>query len=147
MKHVLAFLTAALALPQAPSTTYTQCQAADQIHKNGLDSLSGATLGDWICLTKYESSWNTNVIGPMNSDGTYDYGFFQINDYYWCYSSGQPKYNDCNIDCSKLIDNSLTDDSKCAKTIYNRHGYSAWYGWINHCKGKDNSHYASECGY
>ena len=140
MKFFLALISAL----SVSATKYTQCQAADQLKKYGMDKYG--TLGDWICLTKYESSWNTNAVGPMNYDGTYDYGFYQINNYYWCYESKEPTYNDCNVNCSKLTDNNLSDDSACAKIIYNRHGYSAWYGWKNNCRS-GTSKYASDCGY
>lgn len=37
---------------------------------------------------------------------------------------------------SALVDNSIADDVKCAKLIFKRHGYMAWYGWRNKCKGR-----------
>lgn len=37
---------------------------------------------------------------------------------------------------SELLDDDITDDIVCAKKIYRRQGYAAWYGWKNNCKGK-----------
>lgn len=51
-----------------------------------------------ICLVKYESSYRTDVKGPVNTDGTYDWGLFQINDGYWCEVGRAGK--GCNIDCN-----------------------------------------------
>merc|ERR1712168_1123957 len=127
--------------------TFSQCSLASTLMGYG-GVFNSNTLGDWLCLTKYESSWNTAAVGGPNYDGSYDFGIFQINDYYWCSGSGSAsKYNDCNISCSNLINSNISDDSQCATLIYNRHGFDAWYGWINHCKGHNNDHYASECGY
>merc|ERR1712130_256997 len=84
--------------------------------------------------------------GGPNYDGSYDWGLFQVNDYYWCSGSGQAsKYNDCNVSCNNLVNNNISDDCDCAKLIYKRHGFDAWYGWINGCKGKDTSSYISGC--
>ncbi|PSN55158.1 hypothetical protein C0J52_00630 [Blattella germanica] len=35
-----------------------------------------------------------------------------------------------------LLDSNIANDAKCAKLIYARHGFNAWYGWINGCKGR-----------
>lgn len=35
-----------------------------------------------------------------------------------------------------LIDDYIGDDSSCAKIIFSRHGYDAWYGWQKKCKGR-----------
>lgn len=45
-----------------------------------------------------ESSGNTAAVGGPNTDGSYDYGLFQINSRYWC-TVGSPG-NGCNIDCN-----------------------------------------------
>lgn len=50
------------------------------------------------CLIESESSGIGNAVGGPNTDGSYDYGFFQINDKYWCANNGQG-INACNIDC------------------------------------------------
>merc|ERR1712226_1375028 len=126
------------------SKTYNQCDLAKQLLGYG-GSFTSSNINDWICLTFYESSWRTNQKGGPNYNGSYDYGIFQINDYYWCYSSDAPTYNDCNINCSSLLDDNIKDDSTCASMIYKRHGFDAWYGWKDNCKGKDLSSWTSGC--
>ncbi|KAJ9599858.1 hypothetical protein L9F63_009898 [Diploptera punctata] len=96
-----------------------------------------------VCLTLHESSWNTQARGGPNSDGSYDNGLFQINDRYWCGESGAA--GDCNIACSALRDDSISDDCQCASLIYSRMGFNAWYGWINYCEGQSISDAVSHC--
>merc|ERR1712141_66085 len=146
----LAILAMVFASPleETPSLekTFDHCDLANQLLGYG-GAFTKSNIGDWICLTKYESSWTTSMKGGPNYDGSYDYGLFQVNDYYWCYGddTDSKKYNDCNINCDKLLNSDISDDQVCAQTIYNRHGFSAWYGWVNNCKGHDCSSYVSDC--
>ncbi|CAG0918835.1 unnamed protein product [Notodromas monacha] len=93
------------------------------------------TLGDWVCLVRWESSFDTSKKGGPNSNGSFDHGLFQINDGYWCYPP--PEYADCNIACDDLRDDDITDDIDCVRIIFNRHGFIAWHGWENFCNGTD----------
>merc|ERR1712071_33109 len=96
-KKALALLAVVSASDPALEKVYSQCSLADTLMGYG-GVFNKNTLGDWLCLTKYESSWNTGAKGGPNYDGSYDYGIFQVNDYYWCKGSGEAaKYNDCNI--------------------------------------------------
>ena len=36
----------------------------------------------------------------------------------------------------EFLDDDITDDCACVKIIHKRHGFSAWYGWVNNCQGK-----------
>merc|ERR1712226_27325 len=136
--------TAAAKGLQAPQKVYNRCDLAyELIHSHGF---AKDTISEWICLISHESSYNTAAKGGPNYDGSYDWGLFQINDYYWCKGSGDAsKYNDCNVSCNNLVNSNISDDCDCAKLIYKRHGFDAWYGWVNGCKGKDTSSYISGC--
>ena len=90
------------------------------------------TVGNWVCLANYESAYNT-AASYTNTDASIDNGIFQINNNYWCDDVGAS--NDCNIACSLLRDDDITDDCDCAVIIWNRHGFDAWYGWLNNCDG------------
>ena len=59
-----------------------------------------------VCLSKWESSYNTGAINH-NTDGSTDYGIFQINSKWWCNDGATPgAKNACNIDCSgQLLNN------------------------------------------
>merc|ERR1712038_848996 len=142
---IVGLVTAASAIVPEVGKTFQKCDLASQLLASGYSSFTKSNIGDWICLTYYESSWKTSSKGGPNYNDSYDYGLFQINDYYWCYDSNNPKYNDCNISCSKLLDDNIDDDATCASLIYKRHGFDAWYGWINNCKGKDVSSWTSGC--
>jgi salivary lysozyme len=51
----------------------------------------------------------------------------------------------CEIDCNKFLNEDISDDVSCARTIYSIHGFDAWTGWRSKCKGQDNSYYISDC--
>ncbi|XP_017209867.1 lysozyme C-2-like [Danio rerio] len=47
------------------------------------------------------------------------YGLFQLSDQWACDSGLTPSLNVCNISCSDLIDDDVTDDIACLKTVIN----------------------------
>lgn len=142
----------AVASPQVSAKKFSKCQLATALAKNGI---ARADLPNWVCLVQSESGSNTATVGGPNKNKTKDWGLFQINDGYWC-KDGRSG-GDCNVNCrcefficcviwwgiinlieciSALIDENIADDVKCAKMIFKRHGYKAWYGWRNKCQGK-----------
>lgn len=70
----------------------------------------------------------------MNTDGSYDWGIFQINDRYWCEHGIAGKR--CNIDCTDLLNDNISQAAACAKKIYRDHGFAAWKEWKDYCIGK-----------
>lgn len=51
-----------------------------------------------VCLTNWESHFNTNAINH-NRDGSTDYGIFQINSRWWCDDRTTTTSNACNVAC------------------------------------------------
>lgn len=35
-----------------------------------------------------------------------------------------------------FLNDEISDDSRCAMQIFNRHGFQAWPGWVNKCRGR-----------
>uniref|UniRef100_A0A1B0BC26 lysozyme n=1 Tax=Glossina palpalis gambiensis TaxID=67801 RepID=A0A1B0BC26_9MUSC len=64
----------------------------------------------------------------------FSYGLFQINSKNWC-RKGR-KGGICNIKCEDFLSDEISDDSRCAMQIFNRHGFQAWPGWVNKCRGR-----------
>nr|ACH56920.1 salivary lysozyme [Simulium vittatum] len=108
----------------------TDCELVRALRQNGFPETQ---LRDWACLIFAESSRQTQLT-HKNRNGSTDYGLFQINSKYWC-GTGK-KGGDCNVRCEDLLDDNIVDDSKCAKKIFKRHGFKAWYGWQSKCQGK-----------
>ncbi|XP_023228018.1 lysozyme c-1-like [Centruroides sculpturatus] len=121
---------------------FGRCELAKILVAHGI---ARDKISDWICLAEHESSLNSAAKSRPNKNGSVDFGIFQINNKYWCTPPSQ--YNECNIECSKFLDDNLDDDIKCAKKIYNRHKFDAWYAWKNNCKGKDLKVYVKDCKY
>ncbi|RVE49532.1 hypothetical protein evm_005873 [Chilo suppressalis] len=117
---------------QCEAKTFSRCELVRELRRQKFPENQ---LRNWVCLVEKESGRRTNAIGPTNSNGSRDHGLFQINDKYWCSTTNKPG-KDCNVTCAQLRTNDITKACKCAKKIYQRHGFNAWYGWVNHCKGK-----------
>lgn len=49
-------------------------------------------------------------------------------------------------DLTDLINDDISDDVDCANIVFARHGFDAWYGWLNHCENTDTESYVSDCG-
>nr|AGV28585.1 lysozyme 6 [Ostrinia furnacalis] len=126
---VVVFVVAALWSSDA--VRLRRCEIVQELRTQGFPE---AQMRDWVCLIENESGGNTGKVSPVNKNGSKDYGLFQINDNYWCTRSG-PAGKDCHVTCAELTTDDITKAATCAKKIYKRHGFRAWYGWKNHCQG------------
>ncbi|XP_055079519.1 uncharacterized protein LOC129456438 [Periophthalmus magnuspinnatus] len=99
-----------------------------------------------VCLTENESHYNTRAIN-RNTDGSTDYGIFQINSRYWCKDGGVSAANGCGINCSDLLSDNPTVAINCAKRVVrDPNGIRAWVAWRRNCQGRDLSRYLAGCG-
>ncbi|XP_063066625.1 lysozyme C II-like [Engraulis encrasicolus] len=119
-----------------------RCDLARQLQAAGMQ-YTGVSIADWVCLAYRESTYRTDVVGPPNSDGSRDYGIFQVNNRYWC-SGGGFNGQGCGVSCTDLFN--LQTSIACAKIIVRAQGISAWAGWVSGCQGRDLSEYISGCG-
>ncbi|XP_068632330.1 lysozyme-like [Battus philenor] len=131
MKLVV-FLSALALLCLCEAKQLSRCELVRELRKQGFPENK---MRDWVCLVEKESSRRTDVISKPNANGSRDYGLFQINDRYWCSTTNKPG-KDCNVTCMQLVTDDITKASACAKKIFQRHGFDAWYGWKNGCRGK-----------
>ncbi|XP_053674624.1 lysozyme c-1-like [Anopheles nili] len=125
----------------ANAKMFGACELARVLFNNGFPK---SQLADWICLVGRESRFDTSALNKKNADGSSDYGLFQINNRYWCKNS-KFRANDCNVDCTALLDDDITDDMRCIKLIHKRHGFGAWVAWSKYCKGKTSMESINEC--
>nr|BAK20441.1 lysozyme [Haemaphysalis longicornis] len=140
MKRRLAVVILFALLSASSAKKFGRCELASILTRNGIPKNK---IADWICLATAESSLNSRAIN-RNKNGSKDYGIFQINNGYWC-SPG--RHNICRVACSALQSDNIAPSIKCAKKIYQRHGFDAWYGWKNKCRGKNLSSYVKGCRY
>ncbi|XP_039941489.1 lysozyme C [Hirundo rustica] len=143
LAFLLVFL--GLALPGTQGKRISRCEMVKILRRNGFEGFEGTTVADWMCLVKHESDYNTKAYN--NNGPSRDYGIFQINSKYWCNDGRTPgSKNACRISCSKLQDDNIDDDIRCAKMIAREaHGLSPWYGWKNNCRGKNLSSFVRGC--
>uniref|UniRef100_A0A3Q1F0F3 lysozyme n=1 Tax=Acanthochromis polyacanthus TaxID=80966 RepID=A0A3Q1F0F3_9TELE len=122
-----------------------RCSWARTLRNAGMDGYRGVSLANWVCLTYWESRYNTGAINH-NKDGSTDYGIFQINSRYWC-TDGTRSANGCRIQCSELLTNNVGVAINCAKRVVrDPQGIKAWVAWKDHCQNRDVSSYIAGCG-
>ncbi|XP_020653230.3 lysozyme C, milk isozyme-like [Pogona vitticeps] len=146
MKGLLVISLLYLLVAVNEAKVFGRCELASLLKRKGMSGYRGYSLGNWICTAYYESRFNSRAVGPRNSDGSRDYGIFQINSRWWC-SNGQGRTaNGCRKSCSAFINDNITDDIQCAKRIVrDPQRMNAWVAWVKHCKGKDLSRWTRGC--
>ncbi|KAM6474751.1 lysozyme C, milk isozyme-like isoform 4-T4 [Liasis olivaceus] len=135
-----------LFLAASEAKVFTRCELASLLKRHGLDGYYGYKLGNWVCMAYHESRYNTQAGGWPNSDGSHDYGIFQINSRWWCNNKQGHTSNGCKKLCSAFTNDDITDDVDCGKRIVcdpNKMG--AWVAWRNNCKGRDLSKWTRGC--
>ncbi|XP_034103467.1 lysozyme E-like [Drosophila albomicans] len=86
-------------------------------------------LARWTCIADQKSNYRTSAVGPKNSDGSQDYGIFQISSLFWCQpANGRFSHNECSINCKDLVTDDITNSVRCAQKILGKQGWSAWAG-------------------
>lgn len=81
----------------AESKTFSECELAKLLYRTY--KYDKTKVNNFVCLARAESSLDTSKTNK-NSNGSTDYGLFQINNKYWCSASGYSSSNDCKVSCS-----------------------------------------------
>ncbi|KAL4005117.1 hypothetical protein ACER0C_004830 [Sarotherodon galilaeus] len=130
----------------ANAKRFQRCEWAHKLKDSGMDGYRNVSLADWVCLTKWESGYDT-MKTHHNNDGSTDFGIFQINNRWWCNDKIMSFRNGCQINCKDLLSDDVTVAINCAKRVVrDPQGIAAWYGWRNHCQGRDLTPYLDGCG-
>ncbi|XP_072830037.1 lysozyme C [Vicugna pacos] len=126
---------------------WERCTLARKLKELGMDGYRGVSLANWMCLTKWESDYNTKATNYNPSSESTDYGIFQINSRYWCNNGKTPHaVNGCGINCDVLLEDNITEAVECAKRVVrDPQGVRAWVAWKNHCEGHDVEQYIAGC--
>jgi hypothetical protein len=77
-----------------------------------------------VCAARYESNYYERARGAPNSNGTIDYGLFQINNVHVGKMSGCPSTREGLYNAAANV--------KCAAAVYRAQGINAWYGYQKH---------------
>ncbi|XP_053440682.1 lysozyme C [Nycticebus coucang] len=147
MKTLLLLGLVLLSVP-AQGKVFERCELARTLKRMGMDGYRGNSLANWVCLAKWESSYNTRATNYNAGDRSTDYGIFQINSRYWCNDGKTPgAVNACGISCNALLQDDITQAVDCAKRVVrDPQGIRAWVAWRNHCQNQDLTQYTRGCG-
>ncbi|EDW35762.1 GL17432 [Drosophila persimilis] len=108
----------------------TRCQLAKELLRHDFPR---SYLSNWVCLVESESGRSTSKSMQLPNQSV-SYGLFQINSKNWCRKGRRGGI--CNIKCEEFLNDEISDDSRCAMQIFNRHGFQAWPGWMSKCRGR-----------
>ena len=100
-------------------TQLTPHEVATLLREAGFPS---SEIGPMVCTAKYESDFYEKAENH-NSNGTTDYGLFQINSIHLHDAA-------CPHDAAALYD--PVANTKCALGVYKSQGINAWYGYQKH---------------
>ncbi|XP_060564847.1 lysozyme-like [Ruditapes philippinarum] len=120
----------------------------DVVHALRTEGVPNSDMRDWLCLVAHESSYRYDI-KHINSDGSTDFGIFQLNDNYMCGNAQgtssttcwRIRTYGCADACSTFADSNISNDASCAVRVKNCDGFKRWYGWLNHCSDVSGSQY------
>ncbi|XP_036755830.2 lysozyme-like protein 6 [Manis pentadactyla] len=136
MTTVLLFSLVSCLLAIHQANLITCCDLAKVLHQEDLDGFEGYSVSDWLCLAFVESNFNISKVYE-NTDGSFDYGIFQINSHYWCNDNRSHSENICRMECQELMSPNLLSTINCAKKIVSgAGGMNNWVNWKLHCSGR-----------
>ncbi|CAO1415742.1 unnamed protein product [Diamesa serratosioi] len=113
MKYLLLLLMVNLVFAKQ----YQRCELAKELIEK--HNVGDENVGMLVCFAELTSKLNTQSYWNQN------YGLLKLNGRVWCSENGE-KGGGCDMDCADLLDDDITDDIKCAKTIIAREGLDAW---------------------
>ncbi|XP_063065789.1 lysozyme C-like [Engraulis encrasicolus] len=93
--RVLVFL---LLVAVASAKVFKRCELARTLKNAGMDGYMGATLGDWVCMAKWESGFDTKKVSHTRHSLLY--GIFQISSEHWCKDGKTQSDNHCKTRCA-----------------------------------------------
>jgi hypothetical protein len=100
-------------------TQVSETEAASLLEAAGF---TGQTVAQMVCTAKYESDFFEQA-SNSNSNGTTDYGLWQIN-------SSHLGEAGCTSSASALYDGAT--NARCAREIFEAQGLDAWVGYLTH---------------
>lgn len=121
----------ALSFELGVTKKYKMCEFAQEIFEK--HNVSRNDIFKHMCIS--------SVSLDTSSDGTL-VGIYSIGSEWWC-GEKEPS-GGCNLKCSKLIDDDLSDDVACVKKILSQQGLQAWDTTEQECI-EEHRHYVSEC--
>lgn len=125
------FLLITLSFELAVTKKYKICEFAKEIYEK--HNVTRSDIFKHICIAA--------VSLDTQSDGTL-VGIYGIGREWWC-GEKEPS-GGCNLECSKFLDDDISDDAACAKKILSQQGLDAWDETEEDCL-EEHRHYVAEC--
>jgi hypothetical protein len=101
--------------------TMSESEVAELLQQVGFPA---SVIPKMVCTARYESSLDPGNVSPKNSNGSTDYGLFQINSVHLGGTPGCPSSADDLLDA--------TINAQCALGVYDLQGLDAWVAYRSH---------------
>lgn len=140
MRILICLLVVLITVRIGSGRKYSRCEFLEYLEKE--EQIERVQAVIWTCLAEKLTSIDTKTV--VGTDDEKYYGLFQINEKYWCSRDAAG----CALNCSKLLDDDVSDDLKCAQLIYNEtvkisgNGFTAWPTYEG-CKGQEETYLKS----
>ncbi|XP_077777312.1 lysozyme C, milk isozyme-like [Podarcis muralis] len=145
MIHLLQTLLLTCFAVTVQAKIFGRCELYHVLKVSGLDGYEGYSLANWICMSFFETGFDTEAI-DRRKDGTKDYGIFHINNGWWCKDEGTLSENLCSMSCADLLNTDIHDDILCVKRIVkDPQGMGTWKEWKKHCEKQDLREWVKGC--
>ncbi|XP_033029412.1 lysozyme C, milk isozyme-like [Lacerta agilis] len=145
MIHLLQTLLLTCFAVTVQAKIFGRCELFHKLKVSGLDGYEGYSLANWICMSFFETGFDTEAI-DRRKDGTKDYGIFHINNGWWCKDEGTLSENLCSMSCADLLNTDINDDILCVKRIVkDPQGMGTWKEWKKHCENQDLHEWVKGC--
>jgi C-type lysozyme/alpha-lactalbumin family len=108
---------------------YTQCEFVLELWNK--HNVASEDLYKHLCVTHSRTMLNTRF--QTNSKDVW-YGIYSLCEPYWCNKA--QKGGGCNLHCSNLINDDISDDVACAKLVMSNEGLKAWGKNVQSCSNQ-----------
>jgi lysozyme C len=114
------------------NTRISAAQLRGYLRKAGFNNT--AHIEKMVCIAQNESKLYVGAVSDTNSDGSKDYGIFQLNNMWWPsnrINSGARGRGPCAS--TGVLTSSVLASAQCAKIVVQQQGFCAWTTARNIC--------------
>lgn len=131
MKFVM--ILAAVLFSVVSARLYEKCELAQELFQKYKIPLE--KVGPIVCIAESQARLRTEAMLIQGKNKFF--GLFQVGSEWWCNEDETPGKG-CNLQCSKLLHDDITDDVECLNAILKEHSLKSGFGDGAKCLARAN---------